>query len=265
MHRAVREREYEHEAYLRARYPDGRIPPEEINRGIANNAQMSVNYTGAGSRNPGEGGSRAIGAVQGFRPDLAQAADQHRDQLRQEMRAKVAGDPGLTAKVNANVVNGPNGAQPTEAAREKAAKCLEEKAQQSIAQNQKDTVDENSTVANSAACRAAIAKENAARAKRGLPPVTKFSELPQWRRKEVLRQTQGEVAARNQQIQNPPQPDTRPQAQKDADCLELQGNALAGSMKKDGTFPPMSGGTPRGNAGSSRARQTDGRVQPPKS
>jgi len=259
MHKAVREGELEHETYLRYRYPGGEIPPDEVARGIRNNAEMTVNYSGAGPRNPGWGGERAIGVANAQRQNLAQATDQRRQDLTQELRTRAAGagKADLVGKIDRGLVNGPNGPQPTQKAMEKAAKCIEQKAKQSITQMQRDTVDRDSTVANSPQAAAAIARENERRAARGLSPISGFTELPKDERDRVLAETRRQVADRNRALlQNP--------NRTEAECLELQGNQLAGQMTNDRQFPPAEGGTPNNATGTSRNRTSTGRVQPPK-
>jgi hypothetical protein len=292
MHNAVREREQEHEGYLKQRYPTGTIPPSEVDRGIENNARMTANYTGAGPRYPelaSEGDRRAIDAANNpnsasrgkaserprrqredaHRRSLAQATDNVRGQLTNDLRDRARADPSrahIAAKVD-EFTNGPSSTTPTKKAVEKAAKCIADKAKQTIHAMQRETVDTNSTVSQSQACADAIAAHNADRVRRGLPPphATKFSDLPPNARRDVLQRAQPEIAAREAALSTPPSPDTRTPAQRNADCLERQGNMLAPAMRNDGTFGPMVGGSPSNTPNPSRRNRTGfGRTQPPR-
>ncbi len=271
MHRAVRARELQHEAFLKGRYPGGTIPPAEVGRGIDANANMTANYTGTGPRFPGmasQGERNAMTAANAANPALAQATDNVRGQLTNDLRDRARADPNkvhIAAKVD-EFTNGPSSTTPTQKAVEKAAKCIADKAKQTIHEMQRETVDTNSTVSQSQACRDAIAAHNADRVRRGLPPphATRFSDLPPSAREDVLRRAQPEIAARNAALSTPPVPDTRTPAQRNRDCLELQGNQLASMMRKDGTFPPMMGGSPTNTPRpASHNRTSFGRPRPP--
>jgi len=260
MHEGITAEEKARNAALAEKYPNGKVPPDEIRNGMGANASATANYSATGPRNPGTGLDRSMAAANAKNPAHAQAIDERRQQMAQQLSASpaVAGNPALAGKVAANTVNGPNGPQPTQKAIEKATKCIQDKAEQKLQEMQRTTVDKDSTVAKSQASKDAIAAENAKRAKRRqkaldrgdqeqadrLKPIENFSQLPASERKKVLAATEGEVAAREQALANPPQPDTRTPKQKGDDCLEQQGNQLAAVQKTDGSFPPFSGSLP---------------------
>ncbi len=243
-HNAVRRVEMGYEAELRDEHrgTNGRVTTEQRNEATRRNADLSAQYTGQGPRRPGEFDSEIAAANDpnnAHLRDVTRVTDERREQLTRDMRDEAGKqtDGSLAAKIDAAMVDPPDDVSPTDEAIAKAAECLEAKAKQNLQDMQKEVMDNHSTVSQSQACQDACAAHG----------VDKFSELPPDVRQQVLRDSRAEVRQRNDEIvaqeaADPHGSQDRHSRERQADCLERQGNILANDFRNDGTFTDHWGG-----------------------